>query len=187
MRVETTQQVEHLAWLGDGMAKIAKNVGEVLELAAVVVDAQVALLQGTEFGFDEDGAVHLIVAEQALDGVPDGERRRARLVDEVEHLGVHRGLEPIDHAVVVEDPFGVALVEGQRREDVGCEAELPENGVEAAAPLAVIGLLEAEGDGDVGADVDLLDDGRWSRWDGDIAGVVRGGRGVARGGHGCGR
>ena len=108
--------------------------------------------------------MHLIVAEQALDGVPDGERRRARLVDEVEHLGVHRGLEPIDHAVVVEDPFGVALVEGRRREDVGCEAELPENGVEAAAPLAVIGLLEAEGDGDVGADVDLLDDGRRSRW-----------------------
>ena len=112
--VETTQQVEHLAWLGDGMAKIAKNVGEVLELAAVVVDAHVTLLEGTEFGLDEDGAVHLIVAEEAFDGVPDGEGGGFGLVDEVEDLLVHRRVEPVDDAVVVEDPLGVAVIEGRR-------------------------------------------------------------------------
>ena len=97
------------------MAKIAKNVGEVLELAAVVVDAHVTLLEGTEFGLDdEDGTVHLIVAEEALNGVSDGEGGGFGLVDEVEDLLVHRRVEPVDDAVVVEDPLGVAVVEVQR-------------------------------------------------------------------------
>ena len=119
-RIQPAQKIEHLARLGDGVAEVAEDVGEVLELAAVVVDAHVTLLEGTEFGLDEDGAVHLIVAEEALDGVPDGERGCLGLVDEVEDLVVHGGVEPVDHAVVIEDPLGVALVEGRWREDQTC-------------------------------------------------------------------
>jgi hypothetical protein len=70
--------------------------------------------------------------------------------------------------VVVHLPFRVALAERRRGEDVRPEAELAEDRVEEAAPLGVVGFLEAEDrveeaaplgvDGNVVADVKLLDD-----------------------------
>ena len=41
------------------------------------------LLDGAEHGLQEDGALEFVVAEVALDVGPEGERRDARLVDEV--------------------------------------------------------------------------------------------------------
>jgi hypothetical protein len=47
-RIQAAQQVKDLARLGDGEADIAQAIGKGLELGAVIVDAQVALLDGAE-------------------------------------------------------------------------------------------------------------------------------------------
>jgi hypothetical protein len=41
------------------------------------------LLQGAELGFEVDGALQLVVAEEALDVVPDGVGGGVWLVDDV--------------------------------------------------------------------------------------------------------
>ena len=69
-RVEAMEEVEDLARFGDRMADVPQLVGEALELGAVVVDGHVALLHGAELGLEEDGALQLVVAEQAFNGVP---------------------------------------------------------------------------------------------------------------------
>lgn len=61
------------------------------------------------------------------------------------------------------------------------QAELAEDEVEEASPLAVIGLLEVEDHRNVGADVDLLDDGSGSGREGGVTGGVRGSRVTGRG------
>jgi hypothetical protein len=73
-------------------------------------------------------------------------------------------------------PLGVAFVEGQRGRDVCHQAELAEDGVEVAPPLAVVGLFDVKQHGDMGADVDLLNHGwRSGRKDDLASGGVRGG------------
>lgn len=43
MRIEATKkQIEHLAWLGDGVAVVAQLVGKTLELGAVLIHGHVA-------------------------------------------------------------------------------------------------------------------------------------------------
>lgn len=77
--VESTKEIQNLARLRDGKAEVAQPVGESFELGAVVIDAYLALLQGAELGFQDDGTLHLIVAEEVLDGAPDGVRRGLRI------------------------------------------------------------------------------------------------------------
>ena len=105
--------------------------------------------------------MEFVVAEDTFDVVPDGERRGMRLVDDVEDVFGDGVVEPINHAVVDIDhaPLGVAVVfQGRWRVDVVGETELAEDGVEGAAPLAVVGLVDVE-DRDVRADVDGLEQG----------------------------
>jgi hypothetical protein len=66
-RVQAAEQVEHLTGLGDGVPNVAQVVGEALELGAVLVDAQVALLNAAELDFVEDSALKFVVAEQGFD------------------------------------------------------------------------------------------------------------------------
>ena len=42
--VEATKEVEHLAWLGDGVADVAQRISDALELGAVVIHGHVTLL-----------------------------------------------------------------------------------------------------------------------------------------------
>jgi hypothetical protein len=154
--IESPQQVEHLARFRDWVADVVEVVGEGLEAGAVVGDAHVALLQRAELGFKVHSVLKLVVTEQALDSVLDGEGGGAHVVDDVRDTLVDGGAEPIHHTVVVEDPVGVALVQRRRGEDVRSEPELAEDGVEEAPPLAVVRLVEVEDDGHVRVDVDLL-------------------------------
>ena len=45
---EAAEEIEHLAWLGDGMTNVTQLVGEPLQLRAVVIDGHVALLERAE-------------------------------------------------------------------------------------------------------------------------------------------
>ena len=87
--------------------------------------------------------------KEALDVRPKGERGGARLVDDVEDVLVDSGIQPVDDAAVDLAPFGIALRHGCRSLDDVVEAKLAEDGVEAAPPLAVVGVEEIEKDGDV--------------------------------------
>jgi hypothetical protein len=80
---EATEEIKNLAGFEDGVADVAQLISKVLELGAVVLDGEIALLDGAELGLQEDGALEFVVAEVALDVGPEGERRDARLVDEV--------------------------------------------------------------------------------------------------------
>ena len=73
--IEPVQEVQHLAGFGDGLADVADFVSGTLEGGAVLVDRGVALDGGAEFGLNVDGAVQLIVEEEALDIGPQGECR----------------------------------------------------------------------------------------------------------------
>jgi hypothetical protein len=68
---------------------------------------------------------------------------------------------------------------------VTLEAKLAERGVEEAVPLAIVGLVDAQRDGVVGADGDRLEDGGRGWVDGEFVG---GGSSRVRGRqrHGCG-
>jgi hypothetical protein len=82
-RMQTAEEVEDLARLGDGVANITQIVGEAFELGVVLVDAHVALLKTAKFGLEIDGALQLVVAEQSLDVAPKGEGRGMWLVNDV--------------------------------------------------------------------------------------------------------
>jgi len=61
--VETPQHVQHLRRIGDGLAEVAKSVGELLQLGGVVGDAELALVQTPVFSPQVHGAMELMVAE----------------------------------------------------------------------------------------------------------------------------
>ena len=67
----------------------------------------------------------------------------------IEDVLVDGSVQPVDDAAVDLAPFGVALRHGLRSLDDVIEAELAEDGVEAAPSLAVVGVQEIEKDGDV--------------------------------------
>jgi hypothetical protein len=98
-RTEAAEEVENLTGLGDGMADVAQIIGEALELGAVVVDAQVTLLDAAELRLEVDSTLELVVAEERLDVAPEGERRGVRLVDDVEDGLLDGVVEPIDDAI----------------------------------------------------------------------------------------
>lgn len=83
--IEAAEQIEGLTWLGDGMPNVEEIVSEALELGAVLGDAQITLLEAAEFGLEEDRVLEFIIAEESLNVTPQGERRGARFVDNVEN------------------------------------------------------------------------------------------------------
>ena len=92
LAVQPTEEVEDLARLRDGLSDVAQAISEELEAGAVVRDAEVALVEAAELGLQVDGALEFMVAEEALDVRPKGERGGARLVDDVEDVLVDGGV-----------------------------------------------------------------------------------------------
>ena len=157
------EKVEHLDRFRDGLADVTKLVGDALECGAVLVNAGVALRDRAQLGIEEDGTVQLVVVEEALDVVPEGEHEDTWPVDDVEDTLVDGGVDPIDDRLVDLPPFGGALSHGRCREDEDVEAELPEDGLEEAPPLLVVRGRQVKENGNVGTDVHLLHDGGGSR------------------------
>ena len=56
---ETPEQVEDLARLGDGVADVAKLIGEAFELGAAVVDGHVTLMKVAQLRLEVGGALDL--------------------------------------------------------------------------------------------------------------------------------
>ena len=96
--VEAAKKIEHLARLGDGVVDVAQLVGDPFEFGAVVVDGQVALHHGTQLDLEVDDALHFIVLEEPLDGVPEGECVVAVAADNVEESFGYGGEYPVDDA-----------------------------------------------------------------------------------------
>ena len=191
---EAAEEVEDLAWLRDGVADIPELIDEALELGAVIMDGEVALLHAAELSFQENSALKLVVAEVALDVGPEGEGGDVRLVDEVEDVGGNGGVDPIDKAAVNLPPLGVALSDRCRRADMVLKPELAKHRIKAAAPLTVVGGGVVEDDGNVVADVHRLNDGGrgWLRRSGVVEVAIGGGsrgasRRVSHGSRGSGR
>ena len=178
---QSAEEVQHLAGLGDGMTNVAQFVGELLQLGAVGVDAEIALDDAAEVSLKDNSTVHLVVAEETFDVRPDGERGGIGIVDEVEDTLVESCVEPVDDGVVDLTPFGVTIGKGRRRTNVAEETELAKNRLQEAAPLTVVGVKEIEENRDVVADVHRLNHGEGGRL-GNVeeVGSIRGGGGARR-------
>jgi hypothetical protein len=116
-----------------------------------------------KFGLQEDGALHLVVSEETLDGRPNSEGVGVGLVDEVEDRLVDGCVEPIDEATVDLAPFGVAVVDERWCADMTGEAEFAQNGIKETPPLTVIGVREIKNERNVITDVNRLNHGKRSR------------------------
>jgi hypothetical protein len=154
--IEAAKEVEDLAGLGDGVADVAEIVGEALELGAVIVNTQVALLQTAKFGLEVDSSLELVVAEEGLNIAPESERRSVRLVDDLENRLSDGVIEPIDDAMINLTPFRRSLGHGWRGADVIFNSELAKNRIEETTPLAVVGIVEIKKNRDVGTNVHSL-------------------------------
>lgn len=110
---EVAKEIQHLAGLRHGSVDVVQCISESLEPGALLSDGHVTLANATKFSLEVDGALHLVVTEEALDVGLDGEGRRVRLVDGVEDRLVHGGVKPIHDTMVVHHP--VAIVLGERR------------------------------------------------------------------------
>ena len=83
-RAETSEQVENLAQLEDGVADVAKLIGEAFELGAVVVDGYVTLMKAAQLVLEVDGALEFIAEEELFNDGPQGVGGEMGLVDDVE-------------------------------------------------------------------------------------------------------
>jgi hypothetical protein len=118
-RVEATKEIQHLARLGDEVADVTKLIGEALELGAVVVDREVVLLCGTQFGLKVDRAVYLVVEEEALIGVSQGESGEARPTNNVEDGLGDSGGDPVDDTGVNHAPLAPQTGSATERDSRG--------------------------------------------------------------------
>ena len=75
--VEAAKNVEDKSAIRDVFAKITELLGLVLELGAIVVDAEIALTEVAEVGVEVEGAVLLVPKELVLDSEPGGTRSAA--------------------------------------------------------------------------------------------------------------
>ena len=73
----TLENVEDESAIRDVFAKITELLGLLLELGAVVVDAEIALTEVAEGGVEVEGAVLLVPKELVLDSEPSGTRSAA--------------------------------------------------------------------------------------------------------------
>jgi hypothetical protein len=103
-------------------------------------------------------------------------------VDDVEDGLLDGVVEPIDDAMIDLAPLRRTLRQWRRGTDVVGNPELAKNGLKETAPLAVIGVVELNEDGDMRTDVHRLENGSRNRLRGIefLVGIRR----VSRGGHG---
>ena len=155
--VEAAEEVEHLAGLTNGLADVVQGIGELLEPPGVRGDVHVTLKKIPELGFEVDSTVQLVVPELVVDGVPDRVRRSPGCADDGADILGDGVVDPAQQAVIADDPVRVATVgRGGRGRQMRTEPELPNEGVEEAAPLRVVRVGDAELDGNVNTDVHRL-------------------------------
>jgi len=178
------QRVDDQSRLGDGGANVVEGVDELLHLAAVLRNAEVALVQVVELLLGEHGAMETVVEVEVGDGGPDVVGVGLRLVDVI-HDGLgHRGVVPRHDARINLEPLRIMAHEDrvEGAVDVAHEGELLEGEVEERTPLTEIGRVHVEGDRNVAMDVEE-GNGRGRRWSTrgegreQIAAVGRGVRG----------
>jgi hypothetical protein len=98
--------------------------------------------------------------------------------------------DPVDDAGIHQLPLGVAVRYRGGSTNMAGEPELAEDRIQETTPLGVVALVEIKSDGDMGTDVDDLDDrggGGRRRIEIGIEGLVRVMGGGSHGCGGCGR
>jgi hypothetical protein len=130
---------------------VGESIGEVLQLGTVVRDRHVALRRVAELGVEGDGARLFVVAEEAVDGVPDLMSSGASIHDDAEELQEDRAVDPGKDGVVV-----AGLVRSRRGvrgtgaiggENMGGETVAAEGSNKELTQLRIVGVLKVEGDG----------------------------------------
>lgn len=155
--IEPAKKVEHLTGFGDGMADVAKLIGETLQLGAVGIHRQVALLQGTQLGFKVHSTLKFVILKQVFDGVPQREGVIAVATDDVEDALGDCGEDPVGNTGIHHTPFTRTVTVWGGRTNMAGEAEFSEHRFKEASPLPIVPLVHVEDDRNVLADGNALD------------------------------
>jgi hypothetical protein len=154
-RVEAADDVVGEILVVDRSAEAGKLIRHDLHARAVVKNGQVTLVEVAEFGAEVDSSRVLVVAEEIVDGAPEG----VRGVGVLRHHGAEFGRDPVvepgNDGVIVLDLVVVAL--RPRTVDVIADAILAEDGGEGSSPGNVVRLVEVEDDRHAVEDVDPVD------------------------------
>jgi len=134
LRIEPAEHVEHLARLTNGLPDVAECVGKRLEATAVLVDADVAMVEVMVLSLKINGAVEVVVAVLIHDGMPDGEDGRAWATDDIEDVWGDGVADSIQDALFNHPPFGVMERVGVRG---GSKTKHAHDAVEEGVPLGV--------------------------------------------------
>ena len=134
-RIEPTEQVEDLAGLGDRMTDRTQLIGEALQLSAVFIDGEIALVGAAKLSLKVDSTLEFVVVEEAFELGPQGEGSEVRFVDDIEDRFGDGEKDPIDDARIRQLPLSVALSLRGGRADVFGQPKLAEDGIEEAPPL----------------------------------------------------
>jgi hypothetical protein len=139
-------------------------IGEQLHFGAVGHHGQIVLVDVPELDTKVHGTRGLVVAEEAVDGTPQGVGRVRPGLDGAKQIGRDGAVEPRNDGVVVPHPVRCALDVGGV--DVVEEAKLGEDGEEVEAPVTIVAGVELKNHGNMGLNVDHLDL-RCRSWSGD--------------------
>jgi hypothetical protein len=113
--------------------------------------------QVVKLGLKVNCAVKFIVAELAMDRVPDLVCGSFGTADDGTHILGHRVVQPGNDALINHDPFLVAaVVSGGSIGEVGPEAKFADESIKETLPLGIVGLGQTEFDGDMSMNVHRL-------------------------------
>ena len=156
--VQPAQEVDNEILIRERRANVAQRVCQYLDLAAVLSDGHVSLVESVERLPGLDSALDDVVKKLGADGVPGGVSVVVQLDHSGEEVGGECGVKPGDDAGVDLHPLGVVELEVgvSRAVDVIEEAELAESNGEEGAPGAEGGVAEIKDHGNMGLDVNEL-------------------------------
>jgi hypothetical protein len=128
-----------------------EGVGGGFHALAIGGDVGVALLHGVELVIEEDGPGLLVGAEDVLDGDLESMGRLVVVVHGEVEDGVVDGTEdPTLDATIYLVPIRVGGIGDECAIDVQLEAEFAAQRLEVGRPLAVVGVLYFQCDGNMG-------------------------------------
>jgi hypothetical protein len=144
--VEPAECVDDEFLISDGVADILECVGQFLELAAIIGNTELTLVQAVEVLQRVYGTLHGIVEEQATDRHPEGVRRCAALEHHVTNVLGHGEVDPRDDAVIDLGPLGIvdASLGVDRAVNVIEDAELAERQLEEGTPGGVVRVFQIQ-------------------------------------------
>jgi hypothetical protein len=137
------------------VADITEGISGGLHALAVGDDAGVALLHGVELVIKEDGLGLLVGVKDVLDGDPKSTGRLGVVVHGEVEDGIVDGAKDLGlDAAIHLVPIRVGGISGEHAIDVRLEAEFAAQRLEVGRPLAVVGVLHLQRDGNMGLDGD---------------------------------